>query len=71
MSSFASQITGSVVWTEFFIIGSLLGSWRKILSDLTATIINSFFVTAEFEDKDDTFRKSISIRYDPLLLSNP
>lgn len=40
---------------KLFILGGLLELGRRIASTLWTSFIDSFFVTAEFEDKDDTF----------------
>ncbi|THH09776.1 hypothetical protein EW145_g1783 [Phellinidium pouzarii] len=40
---------------KLFIIGVALESGRILLSMVWASFIESFFITAEFEDKDDTF----------------
>lgn len=44
-------------WTRIFVLGALLESGRRLLLVVWESFIESFFVTAEFEDKDETFSK--------------
>lgn len=54
--SFILSISALRDWAKLLIIGSFFETCRRLLSILWSSTIDSFFITASFEDHDDTYK---------------
>jgi chaperone BCS1 len=62
IASLVSLIAGSsdlLNWLKLIVVGAVLETLRRLVSSISTKIINSFFITATFDEYDDSYCKSI------------